>query len=462
MSKPLPNNAFLQGIWQPWSAESDINDLVVIGEIPKELQGTFYRNGPNSQYVYSEHYHMFEGDGMIHAITFKQSQVSYQNRYIRTDRFLAERTARKSLFGGMRDFMARDESARNISHNTANTNVVWHHNQLLALNEGGQPAQLDVNDLTSCKTYTFNQVLDRSMTAHPKIDPITGDMLFYSYLTPMLDFVYYIANKKGQIIHQQKLNLPFLCLMHDFAITENYSIFPMFPLTWDFQRIANREMLFQWEPNLNTRFAIIPRFGKNEDVIWFEDTATLAMHVVNAREEEDKIILEMVVMDDIPENAVAFADDSITYVNYLTRWIFDLKTRKISKHRLDEMNMEFPQIDHRNTGRQYQHSFMNSTVNKALPTYFFDSITHYDMQNDKKSIHHFGDSSFALEPIFVPRSINAPEGDGFILSYVYRQAENRSDLVILDAQKIAEAPLAIVQLPHRVPYGFHGCWVAGS
>lgn len=456
MSNSQQENTFLDGIWAPWPAECNINDVVVIGEIPKELNGTFYRNGPNPQYIYSKNYHMFEGDGMIHAVSFNNGQVRYKNRWIRTEKFLAERNARKSLFGGMRDSMVCDDSVKNVSRNTANTNVIWHHNTLLALNEGGQPVKVDINDLTQCETYTFNQVLDRSMMAHPKIDPVTGELIFYSYFGP--DFKYFIANKNGEISYQEKITMPFLCMMHDFAITENFSIFPLFPLTWDFQRIIKGDTIFKWEPNLNTRFAIMPRYGNDNNVIWFEDKAALGFHVVNAREEAGKIIMEMVVMDDIPNDAVAFADDSITYINYLTRWIFDLKKKTLVKERLDDINMEFPRIDERFTGRNYRHSYMNCTINKKSPN-SYDSIVHWDLKNNKKQIHNFGADSFPLEPIFVPRSPHAPEGDGFLLSYVYRETINRSDLVILDAQHVDDEPLAIIQLPHRVPFGFHGCWV---
>jgi carotenoid cleavage dioxygenase len=184
MSKSFPNNMFLKGLWEPLVSECDINDPIIIGNIPKELNGTFYRNGPNPQYVYSEKYHMFEGDGMIHAITFNNGQVRYKNRWIHTEKFLAERNAKKSLFGGMRDFMVCDESVKNCSRNTANTNVIWHHDKLLALNEGGQPVNVDINDLNQCEVYTFNEILNRSMMAHPKIDPITGELLFYSYFGP--------------------------------------------------------------------------------------------------------------------------------------------------------------------------------------------------------------------------------------------------------------------------------------
>ncbi len=456
MSKPLPKNMYLQNIWEPLVAESDINDPIVIGEIPKELNGTFYRNGPNPQYVYSDKYHMFEGDGMLHAITFQNGHVNYQNRWLRTEKFLAERNARKSLFGGMRDHGTRDESVKHCSGSTANTNVIWHHNQLLALNEGSLPYCVDTQDMTRGEVYSFKQTFDRTMMAHPKIDPVSKELIFYSYFGP--DFRYFVVDRHGNISYQTTLTMPFNCMMHDFAITENFSILPLFPLTWDFQRIMRKETVFKWEPNLNTRFAILPRYGSEQDIIWFEDEAALGFHVVNAHEEKDKIILEMVVMDNISKDAVAFSDDNIFYVNYLTRWTFDLKSKKIKKERLDNKNVEFPKVDERFTGRNNRHAYMNATLDQDLQ-HLYDAIVHYDMQTNDKQIHHFGKGSYPLEPIFVPRTQEAAEGDGFLLSYVYREAANRSDLVLLDAQRVDEEPIAMIQLPHRVPFGFHGCWV---
>lgn len=459
MNKPLPKNVFLQGQFEPWPAECDINDITIIGKIPQELNGTFYRNGPNPQYVYSENYHMYEGDGMIHAVTLQNGRASYQNRWIRTEKFLAERQAQKSLFGGMRDFMACDDSVKNCSRNTANTNVVWHHGKLLALNEGGQPMHVNPANLTECNIHTFNQVLHRSMMAHPKIDPVTGELIFYSYLSPAGDFIYFIADKNGKITHQEKIKMPFFCMMHDFAITEHFSVFPVFPLTFNFERMMRRENTLQWEPHLNTHFVIIPRYDKNQDAIYFEDAACMGFHVVNAHEVGDQIILEMVVLDDISENAVAFADDNTTFVAFFTRWVFDLKTKKIHKERLDHLNMEFPRIDERYTGRNYRHAYMNATMDKNTPKHCFDSIVHHDLKNNTQQRHNFGKGSFPLEPVFVPRSNNCSEGDGFLLSYVYRETLKRSDLVILDAQHVDAEPLAVIQLPHRVPFGFHGCWV---
>jgi carotenoid cleavage dioxygenase-like enzyme len=455
MNKPFPDNVFLRGIWEPLRTEYDINEPIVIGKIPTELNGTFYRNGPNPQYVYSKNYHMFEGDGMLHAVTFENGKVRYQNRWIRTEKFLLEQKAGRSLFGGMRDGLARDESVVNRSHNTANTNIIWHHDNLLALNEGGQPVRINQHDLTQCNNYTFNNFLHQSMMAHPKIDPVSGEMFFYSYFAP--EFLYLIANKQGKITTKETISMPYKCLMHDFAITENFAIFPLFPLTWDFQRIMRCETAFQWEPNLNTRFGIMPKNGKNSDVIWFEDKACLGMHVVNAREQDHQIILEMVAMHDIPLEVVAFGDDSVVFKNYLTRWIFDLRTKKLAKEILYDDNMEFPRMDERFVGRQYRHTYLNATLHCDLAE--FDSIVHVDFETQQKATHYFGEDSMPLEPIFIPRTKQAKEGDGYLISYVYRKKQNRSDLVILDAKQIDAEPLAVIQFPHRVPFGFHGCWV---
>ncbi len=460
MPKSFPKNAFLEGIFAPCESEFTLDNLQVIGKIPAELNGTFYRNGPNPEYVYSKNYHMFEGDGMIHAMSFESGQMRYQNRWIRTERFLAQRKAGKALFGGMRDRMARDPDAGAISHNTANTNVVWHHERLLALNEGGLPLVMDPQSLETLALTDFNPVLDRSMSAHPKIDPKTGEMLFYSYLSPNMDFVYFIADANGNITHRETLKLPFLSLLHDFAITEHYTIIPIFPLTLDFQRFMQGGSIFKWEPERRTHFAILPRYGKNEDIIFFEDEPCLGMHVANAFEQGDELILDMVGMHDIPEGLEAFVDDELALPNHLVRWTFNLKTRQLTKQKRDSMNVEFPRIDERFTGRPYRYSYLASSLHIAQPN-AFDSITHFDAVDQTKAIHYLGEDAIPLEPIFVPRSADAKEGDGFVLFYVYRKSQQRSDLIVLDAQNVGGEALAIIQLPHAVPFGFHGCWVDG-
>jgi len=463
MAKPLPSNKFLKGIFAPWCAESNINDLTVIGEIPQELNGTFFRNGPNPQYVFSENYHFFEGDGMIHALHFKDGQVSYQNRWIRTKKFNLEREARRSLFAGFRDFGKSDPLVQNMRADTVNTNIIWHGGKLLALQESTLPYQINPNNLDTLGIDTFAGQLKNSMTAHPKIDPISGELIFYSYINPMetTHIYYYVADKQGHITKCEKIEIPYLSLLHDFAITKDFVIFPLFPLVCNYERMLAGNGFYQWEPERGAYFGILPRNGTSNDVVWIHvaDAAYLAIHSVAAYQEDGMIVLDTMLTDNIPVSANGFKDDTKVFPAYLTRWIFDVKDKSlVSKTQLDHIVGEFPRIDDRFIGNKYNHVYIAATLHAEYG--LFDAIVHYNLADDTQQIHDFGVGSMPVEPIFVPRNVNALEGDGFLLIYVYREKDKRSDLVILDALHIDKEPVAIIQLPHRVPFGFHGSWVS--
>ncbi|MDD3267077.1 MAG: carotenoid oxygenase family protein [Burkholderiales bacterium] len=464
MTKPLPQNKLLEGIFKPWSAESTINDLIVIGEIPRELNGTFFRNGPNPQYVFSDKYHFFGGDGMIHALNFKDGQVSYKNRWVRTNKFNLEREARRSLFAGFREFGKSDPSVQNMRAETANTNIINHGGKLLALQEASLPYEINIDTLETIGVTSYFEALRNSMTAHPKIDPVTGELISYSYINPIeTEYIYYyVADKNRNITKCERINIPYLSLLHDFAITKDYVIFPLFPLVMSYQRMFNGEDLYKWEPERGSYFGIIPRNGNNNDVIWIHvpEANCLSIHTVAAYQEGDLIILDTMLADNIPAGANGFTADADSFPNYLTRWIFDLKSQSLlSKTVLDDMAGEFPRIDDRFMGIKYRHVYIAATLHSDWFGYIFDAIVHYDLISNKKQVHDFGAGNMPAEPIFVPRNSTASEGDGFLLTYVYREKEDRSDLVILDALNVDHDPLAIIQIPHRVPFGFHGLWV---
>lgn len=465
MAKSLPQNKLLEGIFKPWSAESAINDLIVIGEIPHELDGVFFRNGPNPQYVFSEKYHFFGGDGMIHALSFKGGQVCYQNKWIRTNKFNLERDARRSLFAGFREFGKSDPSVQNMRAESANTNIISHGGKLLALQEAGMPYQLNPETLETIGAMSFDGQLKNSMTAHPKIDHVTGELIFYSYINPIETecIYYYVASKDGNITKCEKVDIPYLSLLHDFAITKDYVIFPLFPLVMSYQRMFTGGELYQWEPELGSYFGIMPRDGNNQDVVWIHvpEASCLSIHTVAAYQEGNLVILDTMLADNIPSGANGFTADADSFPNYLTRWVFDISTKSfISKTVLDDIPGEFPRIDDRFMGTKYRHAYIAATLYSKWYGYSFDAIVHYDLANNTKQIHDFGFGNIPAEPIFVPRHIEASEGDGFLLTYVYREKEDRSDLVILDALHVDHDPLAIIQMPHRVPFGFHGSWVS--
>ena len=247
-------------------------------------------------------------------------------------------------------------------------------------------------------------------------------------------------------------------MLHDFAITKDYIIFPIFPLTCNIARLFNSENIYKWEHTLGCYFGIMPRFGKSEDCIWIhQDEPGLAVHIVSAYQEGDLVILDACYSNDIPDNADGFTpDNEETFPMYLTRWVFDVKKKIIvSKNKIDNVSCEFPKIDERYTGDKYNHVYVASTLHSKWYGHEFDAITHYDIRNHTKQVHNFGKDTLCVEPLFVPRNATSPEGDGFLLVFAYNKLTDTSDLVILDANHVDKEPLGIVKIPHRVPFTFH-------
>lgn len=466
MAKSLPKAKFLQGIFEPLPFESNINDCTIIGEIPQELNGSLYKIGPNPQYIYSANYHMYQGDGMVHKIQFNNGLVSYSNRWVRTNKFNEEREAHQAIYAGFRDkeaFLAQIKSGKVAD--TVNTNVVYHAEKLLILNEGSTPYRVD-GELNTIGKYDFNSMLTTSMTAHPRICSKTQQLILFSYLSRDINgktISYYMVDKSGDIIHQANIEVPYKCMMHDFAITQDYVVFPLFPLTLNFSRLFNGEDLYQWDPKLGCYFGIMHRNGTSDDVIWFhQPEADLAIHIVSAYQEDNLVILDGCCAHDIPEGANGFdPENEQVYPTYLTRWVFDLNAKQIiSKTKLNDVACEFPRIDERYTGLKYNHVYTTLDFTPSIDRLEFNAIGHYNLQDYTHQVHDFGRECYCLEPIFVPRHEDSPEGDGFLLTYVYNKIIDKSDLVILDALNVDKEPIAIIQLPFRVPFTFHGCWVS--
>ncbi|MDX1734714.1 MAG: carotenoid oxygenase family protein, partial [Halioglobus sp.] len=237
--QPWPDNPFLQGYYEPITFEATAPELVIEGEIPQDLNGTFYRNGPNPQVPPKNEYHFFTGDGMIHAFTFDNGRVSHMNRWARTARFKIEQRTGQSLFSGMNpletppeylDFVLTDKEG------VANTSVVYHGGKLLLLEEGHLPFQMDPDTLESHGAWNFYGKLDTTMSAHPKVDPASGDLLFHAYMAtgPFTDDMgYYRVNAEGFMVESHVFKAPYAAMVHDFVVTENYIIFPVMPITGD-------------------------------------------------------------------------------------------------------------------------------------------------------------------------------------------------------------------------------------
>jgi len=454
--KPMPDQPFLSGNYAPWPLEGEIFDCEVEGELPPTLRGTYYRNGPNPQVPPAGRYHWFDGDGMIHAFHFEEGRVRFRNRWVRTERFVREREAGRGLFGGLADLGAGDPSVQGVSMNAANTNVVWHGGRLLALWEAGPPHELDPDTLETRGLYDFDGALGRQapagaphgiMTAHPKIDPVTGELLFFGYSPVPPHLVYHVADREGRLLRSVPVEVPFPSMMHDFIATERYAVFPVFPAVFAGWSIA-------WEPERGTHVGLVPRDGSGEPV-WLQTDPCYVFHPLNAHDEGDRVVAEVARHPVLPLFGADGAGPPV-----LVRWTLDPVAGTLKEEPLDELPCEFPRLDERFAGLPYRHGYTAGTSDPAAferePT--FRTVEHYDLGTGRRTSHRFRPGTAPGEPLFVPRAPDAPEGDGFLLVLVYREDERRSDLVVLDAQNVAAEPLATVRLPHRVPFGFHGNW----
>jgi len=462
MSAESSPNMFLQNNFAPWSSEGAARDLPVVGRIPRELNGTYYRNGPNPAFPPLGRYHWFDGDGMIHAVTLDDGRASYRNRYVLSRGLREEQEAGRALYRGLLEFQATEIPG---FKNTGNTNIVWHAGKLLALVEAALPTRMMAGPLDTVGEYDFDGRLAGPMTAHPKLDPETGEMLFFGYSPFPPYLTYHVAAADGALVRSEVIDVAWPSMMHDFAITKDHVIFILCPLVFSFERLAERGGAFSWEPERGTRLGIMPRRGGNADVRWFDTDPSYVFHPMNAYEDGDAIVLDVARYERLDfMSAAAVEEPGYRDANAarLHRWRIDLARGGVASTPLDDIVTEFPRVDERRLGRRHRFGYMAAREPElndgAQP--LWTAVRKYDLERGGVTERRFGAGNGVGEPLFVPRTASAGEDDGWVLVLVYDAARDTSDFWILDAQDVAGEPVARVTLPHRVPYGFHGNWVA--
>ena len=460
-----PDDPFLQGNYAPVHEEITADDLRVIGRIPDGLDGMFVRNGPNPQVPPIGDYHWFDGDGMLHGVLLRDGKASYRNRWVRTRGFLAEREAGHAIWGGLGTppnpaLLARGEPP---FKNAANTSVVWHDGKLMALWEGGEPHVISVPDLGTVGPRDFDGRLKHAFTAHPKIDPSTGEMFCFGYQPVKPYLQYSVVGADGALRSTSAIDLPEPVMMHDFAVTERFAIFMDLPATFNWARMLAGGPFLKYEPDRPSRFGILPRQGEGSEVRWFESPPCYVFHVLNAFEEGDEVVLlgcrygrfpgELAMggppTDEHP-NAPEAADDAPR----LHRWRFNMSTGETREQTLDDVPCEFPRINDALTGRPSRFGYaMGGAMDRFLK---------YDLRSGSTSVHRHGEARLGGEGVFVPRPDATEEDDGWLVTYVYDREEDASEMVVVDALAFDDEPVARVLIPRRIPYGFHGTWLPGE
>ncbi len=454
-------NRYLSGNYAPVSEEVVAERLTVIGKIPAGLQGMFVRNGPNPLFAPKGKYHWFDGDGMLHGIHIANGKASYRNRYVETNALKHEKAAGKALWVGLKESPAKSTPPKGaeLIKNTSNTSVVFHHDRLLSLFEYGFPYEVDPKTLKTKSEYDFGGSLKHNFTAHPKIDVRTGELICFGYRYEKPPFIHYsVFNKHGKMEQSIPIEIDRPVMMHDFAITENYSIFMNLPMFFERKNLFVGKSPFQFEKNTPSRFGLVPRKGKNTKLMWFEAESCFVFHSLCAFEEGDDVVLLGCRYARFPQApAFSLTTDKHTGkgrdpdIPYLHEWRFNTKTGATKERSLDDRPSEFPRINDRFVGQKVDFGYAMTDDRKSL--------VRFDLREGKSQRHSHGKGRLGEEGVFVEAAKSNEENDGWILSYVYDSGSNQSELVVIDAKDFSSKPIARIQLPVRVPFGFHGTWI---
>ncbi|HEY9643648.1 MAG TPA: carotenoid oxygenase family protein [Coleofasciculaceae cyanobacterium] len=452
-------NPYLAENFAPVQTELTVDSLPVLGELPAELNGMFIRNGPNPQFPPLGRYHWFDGDGMLHGVQIRAGKASYHNRYIRTQGFEQEQQAGRALWGGLL------EPSQGGFKNAANTALVWHCHRLLALWEGGEPHAIDVPSLETIGTYTFNNQLTSPVTAHPKVDPVTGEMMFFGYSLAQPPYLKYsVVSAAGELLQTVPIDLPVGVMMHDFAITQNYTIFMDLPLTFRLERLQRGEPAFAFERDRPSRFGILPRHGDNQTIRWFEAPSCYIFHTLNAYEAGDNIVLiacrmgSTSVLGASPDSHAGDNRQMQNDVPLLYRWQFNLKTGTVQEQPIDDRPCEFPRINEQYVGQPTRYGYAGKSAPTEMPK--FEGLLKFDLDHQRVQTHQFGTGCYGGEGVFVPRPGAIAEDDGWLLTFVHDETQDKSELIVVSTQAMTDAPIARILMPQRIPYGFHGLWIA--
>ncbi|MFJ9455946.1 carotenoid oxygenase family protein [Kitasatospora sp. NPDC101447] len=436
----------LAGNYAPVTEELTAYDVDVTGSVPPELSGWYLRNGPNPADAASGHW--FFGDGMVHGVRLEDGRaVSYRNRWVRTT----------SLTDGARPY---DESGhRDLTAGPANTHVVRHAGRTLALVETALPYEL-TGGLDTVGPYDFGGRLRTAMTAHPKACPDTGELHFFGcaaveepYLT------YHRADADGELVISRPIEVPGPTMMHDFALTTGHVVLLDLPVVLDLG-LVGRTMPYRWDDGYGARLGLLRRDDPYGPVRWFDLDPCYVFHVLNAHDAPDGTVVVHAMR--YPELWRRTADGAVDGARQavLWKWTVDPRTGTVTEEQCDDRPGEFPRIDDRLVG--HRADFGHVTCG--------DALVRYDLRTGASTAHEFGPGRTPGEAVFVPVGTGTPVGPGagsagspgWLMTYVHDARTDRSDLVVLDADDLAVPPVATVHLPARVPFGFHGNWLADA
>lgn len=470
------NHPYLSGAWTPCHEEVTVDELQVIeGAIPRDIDGVYLRNTENPVHQPLGRYHPFDGDAMVHQISIRNGKASYRNRFVRTHCFEAEQIAGQSLWGGLMDPPGTSKRPGFGAHgglkDTGSTDIVVHSGVAYAtFYQCGEAWMLDPETLENLGKAPWGP-LD-GVSAHPKVDEGTGELMFFNYSVHAPYMHYGVVDRSGKRVHYVPIPLPGPRLPHDMAVTENWSILNDMPLFWDGEALERDIHAARLHEGLPTRFALIPRHGQAEEIRWFEAEPTYVLHWTNAYEvsgeDGDEVVLEgyhqsCPMPQPLAEHGryahmMAYVDEH-SFQCRLHRWRFNLKTGETREERLSDRIVEFGTINPDFAMRPSRYVWSTTTK----PGWFlFNGYCRHDTASGEEQLFALPDGVYASESPMVPRKNAASEDDGYLVTFLIDENTGTSEFAILDASDIANGPICRCALPHKISSGVHATWVERS
>lgn len=473
-----PKTIHFTGLNTPVGIEWAARNLEVIGEIPREIAGSFFRAVPDPAHapLFDDEI-VLSGDGMISKFDIRDGAVDFAIRYVETPRYLAEKAARRSLFGKYRNPFTDDSSVTGVERTVANTTPVWHGGRLFMTKEDGLAYEIDPETLATIGRWDYYGALrSETFTAHPRIDAETGEMFFFGYEAGGLcttDVAYGIADKDGNLVSEQWFQQPYCSTIHDFAITQKYAVFPIFPTTADLDRLKAGGPHWAHQQDLESWVGILPRYGKVEEMRWFKGPKGVsAFHLLNAFDEGDRVHLDLCLSE---TNAFAFMREAggIQRAQHelgggLIRWTFDLASEGDTfESRVLGPPGDMPRLRDVDQGRAYRAAWyltINPQGGPPLPGgpvgAAFNMMLRIEPGNGRLDALALDTGMAISEPVHVPSA--QADHEGWLLAMIDRQtAPERfeSELWLVDAGNIAAGPVARVPLLLPMRAQVHGAWV---
>lgn len=444
-------NPYLAGNFAPVPTETTAYDLAVVsGHLPPELNGRYLRIGPNPVDADPETYHWFTGTGMVHGVRLAEGRAEwYRNRFVRG--------------GSINQQMGWSELSgpTGVVLTAVNTTVIGHAGRTYALVEaGGNPIELS-DELESVARADFSAPdrpgIDGPFSAHPKRDPVTDELHVVAYYWGWDYVQYQVIGADGVLAHATDIPVGGSPMMHDLSITESSVIFYDLPVTFNLDAaIAGAALPYQWEAERTARIGVLPKGAAADQIRWYEVEPCFVFHPMNAYDTPDGgIVLDVIRHDSMFRTDLLGPNEGTPYLH---RWTVDPVRGTVTEERRADYGSELPRVDERLVGRRARYGY-GTTYDARPGEVNFGPLVRHDLDTGDIALHDYGPTTSSMEAVFIPRHPDAAEDDGWVLSMTYDAAADASQLVVLDADDFTGPPVAVVQLPQRVPFGFHGNWI---